>query len=421
MEKNSDTLSIVVEKKKEFDVYRIRRDFPILHRLVREKPLIYFDNAATTQKPKQVIDAIVNYYTNLNSNIHRGVHYLSQAATTEYECARRIVKTFINAKFEEEIIYTRGATEAINLVASSYGETFLKKGDEVLITHMEHHSNIVPWQIVCEKTGANLKVVPIDDNGEIILEEFERLLNEKTKIVSVVHISNSLGTINPIEYIIERAHSFGAIVLIDGSQSIQHLPIDVQKLDCDFFVFSGHKIYGPTGIGILYGKKPLLEKMPPYQGGGDMILSVSFEKTIYNVIPHKFEAGTPNIEGAIGLGSALRYVQNIGLDLIYSYETKLLNYATEKISEIPEVKIIGNAKSKASLISFVVDGVHPHDIGTLLDRDGIAIRTGHHCTEPVMRRFGVPATSRASFAFYNTFEEIDTFVSSLRKVINKFK
>lgn len=421
MEKNSDTLSIVVEKKKEFDVYRIRRDFPILHRLVREKPLIYFDNAATTQKPKQVIDAIVNYYTNLNSNIHRGVHYLSQAATTEYECARRIVKTFINAKFEEEIIYTRGATEAINLVASSYGETFLKKGDEVLITHMEHHSNIVPWQIVCEKTGANLKVVPIDDNGEIILEEFERLLNEKTKIVSVVHISNSLGTINPIEYIIERAHSFGAIVLIDGSQSIQHLPIDVQKLDCDFFVFSGHKIYGPTGIGILYGKKPLLEKMPPYQGGGDMILSVSFEKTIYNVIPHKFEAGTPNIEGAIGLGSALRYVQNIGLDLIYSYETKLLNYATEKISEIPEVKIIGNAKNKASLISFVVDGVHPHDIGTLLDRDGIAIRTGHHCTEPVMRRFGVPATSRASFAFYNTFEEIDTFVSSLRKVINKFK
>jgi cysteine desulfurase/selenocysteine lyase len=420
MTKNLKELGLKVEKKKELNVEQIRKDFPILHRTVRDKPLIYFDNAATTQKPKQVIDAIFNYYTNLNSNIHRGVHYLSQAATTEYECARRIIKTFINAQYEEEIIYTRGATEAINLVAYSYGETFLKKGDEVLITHMEHHSNIVPWQIVCEKTGAKLKVVPINDDGELILEEFDKLLTENTKIVSVVHISNSLGTINPVEYIVKKAHDYGAIVLIDGSQSIQHLPIDVRQLDCDFFVFSGHKIYGPTGIGVLYGKRELLEAMPPYQGGGDMILSVTFEKTIYNVLPHKFEAGTPNIEGAIGLASAIRYVQNIGLDTIYEYESKLLSYATLRILEIPEVRIIGNAKNKASLISFVVENVHPHDIGTLLDRDGIAIRTGHHCTEPVMRRYGVPATSRASFAFYNTFEEIDVFVNSLKKVISKF-
>ncbi|MGB9851983.1 MAG: SufS family cysteine desulfurase [Candidatus Kapaibacteriota bacterium] len=421
MDTDVKQIKISVEKKKEFNVELIRKDFPILKRTIRDKPLIYFDNAATTQKPKQVIDAIVNYYTNLNSNIHRGVHYLSQAATTEYECARRIVQSFINARFEEEIVYTRGATEAINLVASSYGENFLKEGDEVLITHMEHHSNIVPWQIVCSKTGAKLKVVPINDKGELILEDYDKLLNERTKIVSVVHISNSLGTINPVEHIIEKAHKVGALVLVDGSQSIQHIPIDVQKMDCDFFVFSGHKIYAPTGIGVLYAKKHLLEAMPPYQGGGDMILSVTFEKTIYNIVPHKFEAGTPNIEGAIGLGSAIRYVQNIGLDVIYAYESMLLNYATEKILEIPEVKIIGNASNKASLISFVVENVHPHDIGTLLDRDGIAIRTGHHCTEPVMRRYGVPATSRASFAFYNTLEEIDIFVNSLKKIISKFK
>lgn len=408
-------------KKKAFDVHEIRKDFPILHRLVHNKPLIYFDNAATTQKPKQVIESITNYYSNLNSNIHRGVHYLSQAATSEFECARNIVKSFINARYDEEIIFTRGATEAINLVAYSYGETNLKEGDEVLITEMEHHSNIVPWQIVCSKTGAKLKVVPFDDNGELILDELEKIISPKTKIVSVVHISNSLGTINPIEYIIRRAHDVGAVVLIDGSQSIQHLPVDVQKLDCDFFVFSGHKIYGPTGIGVLYGKKVILESMPPYQGGGDMILSVTFEKTIYNVLPHKFEAGTPHIEGAIGLGSAIRYVQNIGLDVIFDYETKLLNYASERLKEIPEVKIIGNAKNKASLVSFVVENVHPHDIGTLLDRDGIAIRTGHHCTEPVMRHFGVPATSRASFAFYNTFEEIDQLVLSLKKIVAKFK
>jgi cysteine desulfurase/selenocysteine lyase len=421
METQTKELKFEVKKKKAFDVHEIRKDFPILHRLVHNKPLIYFDNAATTQKPKQVIETITNYYSNLNSNIHRGVHYLSQAATSEFECARNIVKSFINARYDEEIIFTRGATEAINLVAYSYGETNLKEGDEVLITEMEHHSNIVPWQIVCSKTGAKLKVVPFDDNGELILDEFEKIISPKTKIVSVVHISNSLGTINPIEYIIRRAHDVGAVVLIDGSQSIQHLPVDVQKLDCDFFVFSGHKIYGPTGIGVLYGKKEILESMPPYQGGGDMILSVTFEKTIYNVLPHKFEAGTPHIEGAIGLGSAIRYVQNIGLDVIFDYETKLLNYASERLKEIPEVKIIGNAKNKASLVSFVVENVHPHDIGTLLDRDGIAIRTGHHCTEPVMRHFGVPATSRASFAFYNTFEEIDQLVLSLKKIVAKFK
>jgi cysteine desulfurase/selenocysteine lyase len=421
METQTKELKFEVKKKKAFDVHEIRKDFPILHRLVHNKPLIYFDNAATTQKPKQVIETITNYYSNLNSNIHRGVHYLSQAATSEFECARNIVKSFINARYDEEIIFTRGATEAINLVAYSYGETNLKEGDEVLITEMEHHSNIVPWQIVCSKTDAKLKVVPFDDNGELILDELEKIISPKTKIVSVVHISNSLGTINPIEYIIRRAHDVGAVVLIDGSQSIQHLPVDVQKLDCDFFVFSGHKIYGPTGIGVLYGKKEILESMPPYQGGGDMILSVTFEKTIYNVLPHKFEAGTPHIEGAIGLGSAIRYVQNIGLDVIFDYETKLLNYASERLKEIPEVKIIGNAKNKASLVSFVVENVHPHDIGTLLDRDGIAIRTGHHCTEPVMRHFGVPATSRASFAFYNTFEEIDQLVLSLKKIVAKFK
>jgi len=421
METQTKELKFEVKKKKGFDVYTIRNDFPILQRLVHNKPLIYFDNAATTHKPKQVIETIVNYYSNLNSNIHRGVHYLSQAATSEFECARNIVKSFINARYDEEIIFTRGATEAINLVASSYGLTNLKEGDEVLITEMEHHSNIVPWQIICERTGAKLKVVPMDDNGELILEVFEKLLSLRTKIVSVVHISNSLGTINPVEYIIKRAHDVGAVVLIDGSQSIQHLPIDVQVLDCDFFVFSGHKIYGPTGIGVLYGKKELLESMPPYQGGGDMILSVSFEKTIYNVLPHKFEAGTPHIEGAIGLGSAIRYVQNIGLDEIFGYETKLLSYATGLLNEIPEIRIIGKAKNKASLVSFVIENIHPHDIGTLLDRDGIAIRTGHHCTEPVMRHYGVPATSRASFAFYNTMEEIDQFVISLKKIIKKFK
>lgn len=414
-------IEIGVEKKKVFDVHKVREDFPILHRLVHNKPLIYFDNAATTQKPKTVIDAITNFYTNLNSNVHRAVHYLSQASTTEFECARRIIKSYINAKHEEEIVYTRGATEAINLVANSYGKIALGEGDEVLITRMEHHSNIVPWQMICEQTGARLKVVPINNDGELIFEEFEKLLTDRTKIVSVVHISNSLGTINPVKEIMQKAHEYGALVLVDASQSIQHIPVDVQDLDCDFLVFSGHKVYGPTGIGVLYAKKHLLEMMPPYQGGGDMILSVTFEKTLYNTVPYKFEAGTQHIEGAIGLAAAIRYIQNIGLDTIEDYEKQLLDFATSLISEIPEVKIIGTARKKASLISFVVDNVHPHDIGTLLDRDGIAIRTGHHCTQPVMQMYNIAATSRASFAFYNTFEEIEFFVNSLKKVISRFK
>lgn len=404
-----------------WDIEKIRSDFPILKQKVRNKPLVYFDNAATTQKPQVVIDEIVRYYSEFNSNVHRGVHYLSQTATQEFEEARQTIQKFINAKYEEEIVFTRSATESINLVASSMGKILLNPNDEIIISEMEHHSNIVPWQIVSSSMGAKIKVIPIDDNGELILEDFKKLLSEKTKIVSVVHISNSLGTINFVKEIIDLAHSFGALVLIDGSQSIQHIPIDVQKLDCDFFVFSGHKVYAPTGIGILYGKKELLKQMPPYQGGGDMILSVSFEKTIYNHPPYKFEAGTPNIEGAIGLKSAINYLNRIGIENIFRYETLLLEYATEKLLEIPEVRIIGTAPNKTSQISFVVDGVHPHDIGTMLDRDGIAVRTGHHCTEPVMHRFKVPATTRASFAFYNTFEEVDIFINSLKNIIKRFK
>lgn len=403
------------------DIEKIRLDFPILKKKVRNKPLVYFDNAATTQKPHVVIDEIVRYYSECNSNVHRGVHFLSQIATQEFEEARRTIQKFINAKYEEEVVFTRGATESINLVASSLGKILLNPDDEIILSEMEHHSNIVPWQIVSSSTGAKIKIIPIDDNGELILENFQTLLSRKTKIVSIVHISNSLGTINSINEIIDLAHSVGAIVLVDGSQSIQHIPIDVQKLNCDFFVFSGHKIYAPTGIGILYGKKELMCQMPPYQGGGDMILSVSFEKTIYNNLPYKFEAGTPNIEGAIGLKSAINYLKQLGINNIFRYETFLLQYATENLLKIPEVRIIGTAPNKASLISFVIDGVHPHDVGTMLDRDGIAVRTGHHCTEPVMRRFQVPATTRASFAFYNTFEEVDIFVNSLKNIIKRFK
>ncbi len=415
-----ENLFIDIVEKKVFEVEKIRTDFPILSRLIHGKKLVYFDNAATTQKPNQVIETIQNYYTNLNSNIHRGVHYLSEAATKEYECARKIIQNFINAKHLEEIIYTRGTTESINLVASSYGYSNFKEGDEILISAMEHHSNIVPWQIICQRTGAKLKVIPMNDNGEIILEEFDKLLNEKTKFVSIVQVSNSLGTINPVKYIIDKAHKFNIPVLVDAAQSIQHLKIDVQELDCDFLAFSGHKIYGPTGIGILYGKKKHLIEMPPYQGGGDMIMSVSFEKTIYNELPYKFEAGTPNIAGVIGLGVAIRYVNNIGIEVIENYEKELLDYATNLLSEMPDLKIIGTAENKASVISFIINNAHPHDVGTILDRDGIAIRTGHHCTEPVMRRFNIPATSRASFSFYNTFEEIDVLAKSLKKVINLF-
>jgi len=398
----------------------IRQDFPVLNRLVYGKPLVYLDNAATTQKPKCVISAISDYYLNYNSNIHRGVHRLSQEATDEYEKSRKIIKEFINASNTNEIIFTRGTTEGINLVAHSFVRPRLKEGDEILITHMEHHSNIVPWQIVCEETGAKLRVVPINDAGELIFEEFEKMLTDKVKFVSVVHVSNSLGTINPIEEIIKKAHSKGIPVLVDAAQSIQHIKIDVRKLGCDFIVFSGHKIYGPTGIGILYGKQSYLEKMNPYQGGGDMIKSVSFERTIYNDLPYKFEAGTPNIEGAIGLGKAIEYVSQIGFDFIIEHESQLLKYAQEKLSEIDGLKIIGNAARKASVVSFVLDNVHPHDVGTMLDVDGIAVRTGHHCTEPIMRRFEVPATTRASFAFYNTKQEIDVLAQSIQKVIKMF-
>lgn len=398
----------------------IRQDFPVLNRLVYGKPLVYLDNAATTQKPKCVISAISDYYLNYNSNIHRGVHRLSQEATDEYEKSRKIIKEFINAKDASEIIFTRGTTEGINLVANSFVRPRLNEGDEVLITYIEHHSNIVPWQIVCEETGAKLKVAPINDAGELVFEEFEKLLTEKVKFVSVVYVSNSLGTINPIEEIIKKAHSKGIPVLIDAAQAIQHIKIDVRALGCDFLAFSGHKIYGPTGIGVLYGKEEHLEKMRPYQGGGDMIKSVSFERTIYNDLPYKFEAGTPNIEGAIGLGKAIEYVDQIGFDFIVEHESQLLKYAHEKLSEIDGLKIIGTASRKASVVSFVLDNVHPHDVGTMLDVDGVAVRTGHHCTEPIMRRFGVPATTRASFAFYNTRQEIDILAQSIQKVIKMF-
>lgn len=398
----------------------IRSDFPVLNRLVYGKKLVYLDNAATTQKPKCVISAISDYYLNYNSNIHRGVHRLSQEATDEYEKSRKAIKEFIGAKKVEEIIFTRGTTESINLVARSFVRPRLKEGDEILISHMEHHSNIVPWQIISEETGAHLRVVPINDNGELLIDELEKMLTEKVKFLSIVHVSNSLGTINPIDQVIKMAHSKGIPVLVDAAQSIQHFKINVQKLDCDFLAFSGHKIYGPTGIGVLYGKETHLEAMPPYQGGGDMIKSVSFERTIYNDLPYKFEAGTPNIEGAIGLGKAIEYVNNIGFHFINTYEQSLLDYAHRELSQIEGLKIIGTAKNKASVVSFVLDGVHPHDVGTMLDVEGVAVRTGHHCTEPIMKRFGVPATTRASFAFYNTYEEINVLAESIKKVIKLF-
>ncbi|GAB1372039.1 cysteine desulfurase [Candidatus Kapaibacterium sp.] len=381
-----------------FRVNEIRKDFPVLSQSVHGKPLIYLDNAATTQKPLKVIEAMNEYYREYNSNIHRGVHKLSQLSTTAYENARSVVKEYISASSTEEIIFTRGATEAINLVAATLGKS-LNEGDEVIISHMEHHANIVPWQMIRQEKGIILKVIPINDDGEIIFEEYEKLISSKTKVVSIVHISNTLGTINPIEQIISKAKEFNALTLIDASQSIHHSHIDVKKLDCDFLVFSGHKIYAPTGIGVLYGKKKILDKLPPYQTGGDMIRSVTFEKTLFNDLPYKFEAGTPNIAGAIGLAEALNYIRSIGLDAIIDYEKELLNYATEKLSEITELRIIGTAKSKAAVVSFVLRDIHPHDIGTMVDMDGVATRTGHHCTEPLMRRFNVPATSRASFSF----------------------
>lgn len=403
-----------------FDADSIRGDFPILKQLVYGKPLVYLDNAATSQKPSAVIDAMTHYYSTDNSNIHRGVHLLSERATQEYEDARVKVQRFINAAQSREIIFVRGTTEAINLVANSYGRANVKSGDEILITAMEHHSNIVPWQILCEEKSARLRVAPINDDGELILEEFEKLLNERTKLVSVVHVSNALGTIDPIRAIIEIAHRHNVPVMIDGAQAAPHMKLDVQELDCDFYAFSGHKVYGPTGIGVLYGKASLLDAMPPYQGGGDMIASVTFEKTTYNTLPYKFEAGTPNIAGTIGLGAAIDYVNQIGIERIARYEHGLLEYGTEALSQIPGLRLIGTAKDKAGVLSFVLEGVHPHDVGTVLDREGIAIRTGHHCAMPVMERFGIPATARASLAFYNTKEEIDALVAGIHKVKEVF-
>jgi cysteine desulfurase / selenocysteine lyase len=402
-------------KEKTTDFKKLRGDFPILSRTVNGKPLVYFDNAATTQKPQQVLDAIQHYYAYYNSNVHRGVHTLSQEATTAQEESREKVRKFINAKGANEIIFTRGTTESINLVAASLSKFYFKPGDEIVISAMEHHSNIVPWQMACEQTGAKLKVIPIDDAGEILFDEFEKLLNDKTKLVAVVHVSNSLGTINPVKKIIEKAHARNIPVLLDGAQAIQHTPVDVQQLDCDFYCFSGHKMYGPTGIGILYGKEKWLEQMPPYQGGGEMIKHVTFAKTTYNDLPFKFEAGTPHIEGAIVLGTAIDYINSIGIDAIQKYEHELLAYATEQLSAIEKIRFIGTAKEKAPVISFLIEGVHPYDTGVILDKLGIAVRTGHHCTEPLMERFKIPGTVRASLVFYNTKEEIDVLVSGVKK------
>jgi cysteine desulfurase / selenocysteine lyase len=404
-----------------FDVHRLREDFPILKQPIRGKPLVYLDNAATSQKPQAVIDALTHYYTADNANVHRGVYLLSERATRAYENARLKVQRFINAASPREVIFTRGTTESINLVASSFGRKHLKPGDEIVISWMEHHSNIVPWQMVCEETGALLRVVPINDAGELRKEEYEKLLNPRTRLVAVAHVSNALGTINPIREIIAMAHRRNVPVLVDGAQAVPHMKVDVQALDCDFYAFSGHKMYGPTGIGVLYGKAELLEAMPPYQGGGDMISSVTFEKTVYNTLPHKFEAGTPYVAGPIGLAAAIDYLDAVGVERIAAHEHDLLAYATEAVAAIPGVQLIGTAREKASVLSFVLEGVHPHDLGTILDQEGIAIRTGHHCAQPVMDRFGVPATTRASFGLYNTREEVDALVAGIHNVIEVFR
>ena len=399
-----------------WDVERVRKDFPALHQRVHGKPLVYLDNAATSQKPQAVIDALVAYYSLENSNVHRGVHLLSEKATQAYEEARVRVQRFLNAAEAREIVFVRGATEGINLVAASYGRTWIGAGDEVIISTIEHHSNIVPWQLLCEERGALLRVIPVDDAGELLLDEYARLLGARTKLVAVSHISNALGTVNPVKRMIEMAHRQGVPVLVDGAQAAPHLRVDVRELDCDFYVFSGHKALGPTGIGVLYGRAEWLERMPPYQGGGDMIASVTFEKTTYNALPYKFEAGTPHIAGVIGLGVALDYLSGLGLDRVAAHERELLTYGTATLQAAPGVRIIGTARDKASVLSFIVDGVHAHDVGTILDHAGIAVRAGHHCAMPVMRRFGVPATVRASLAFYNTREELDALGAGLREV-----
>jgi cysteine desulfurase/selenocysteine lyase len=409
----------LVEKAVTYDVERIRQDFPVLHQEIRGKQLVYLDNAATSQKPKAVIDSIVHYYENDNANIHRGVHTLSERATLSYENARKTVRDFLNASTEKEIVFTRGATEAINLVANGFAER-LSVGDEIIITAMEHHSNIVPWQMLCEKTGAELKVAPINDKGELILEKFEALISKKTKFAAISHMSNALGTINPIKQLIDLLHQHDVPVLIDGAQAIPHISVDVQALDCEFYVFSGHKLYAPTGIGALYGKMEQLEQLSPYQGGGDMISSVTFDKTVYNKVPYKFEAGTPNIVGTIGLGAAIDYINTVGIDAIAAHENSLLEYAVEQSKNIDKLRIIGTADNKGAIMSFVLDGIHPHDIGTMMDHQGIAVRAGHHCAMPVMDFFGVPATARASFGMYNTHQEVDALMAGIENLIEMF-
>lgn len=404
-----------------FDVAKVRGDFPILARQVNGHPLVYLDNAATTQKPRAVLDRIDRYYTSENSNVHRGVHFLSELATAAFEGARERVRAFLGAAETKEIIFTRGTTEGINLVARSFVAPTLREGDEVLISAIEHHSNIVPWQLICREKGAKLRVAPIDDRGEVILEEYGKLLSDRTRIVALVHVSNALGTVNPIGEMIVMAHERGIPVLVDGAQAVPHLPVDVKALDADFYVFSGHKVFGPTGIGVLYGKREHLEAMPPWQGGGDMILSVTFEETTFNALPYKFEAGTPNIGGAVGLGAALDYLGGLGIDGIAAYEHQLLEYATAQLETIPGLRIIGTSPAKASVISFVLEGVHPHDVGTIVDQQGVAIRTGHHCAQPVMKRFGIPATARASLALYNTREDVDALVAALGRVTEVFR
>lgn len=402
---------------RELDVERVRRDFPILAREVHGRPLVYLDNAATSQKPRQVIEALQRYYSTSNSNVHRGVHFLSEAATEAYEGAREKVRRFLNAESRREIVFVRGTTEAINLVAQSYARPSLAPGDEILVSAMEHHSNIVPWQILCEQTGAKLRVIPINDDGEILMQDYEQLLGPRTKLVAVVHVSNALGTINPVRAMVERAHAHGVPVLLDGAQAAPHLEVDVRALGCDFYALSGHKMFGPTGIGVLYGKEALLDAMPPYQGGGDMITLVTFEKTHYNELPYKFEAGTPNIAGAIGLGAAVDYLEALDFDRIAAHEADVLAYGTDALGSIEGVRLVGTAREKAGVLSFVLDDVHAHDVGTIVDREGVAIRAGHHCAMPVMQRFGVPATARASLALYNTREDID----ALRRAVLRVK
>lgn len=417
MRRSGAAMVAEVPEPRPFDVRKLRGDFPILGQSVNGKPLVYLDNAATSQKPQSVIDAIAKYYLEENSNIHRGVHFLSDKATQSYEAARDKMQAYLNAAHREEIIFVRGTTEGINLVASSYGRSAVRHGDEIVISAMEHHSNIVPWQMLCEEKGARLKIIPMDDSGELVLDGFESMLTDRTRLVSVVHISNALGTVNPVKEIVRAAHGHGIPVLIDGAQAVAHRAIDVRDLDCDFYVFSGHKMFGPTGVGILYGKRALLDAMPPYQGGGDMIRSVTFEKTIYNELPHKFEAGTPNIAGGVGLGATIDYLNGVDMNVLTAYEHDLLVYADGALRTVPGLRMIGTAHHKSGVISFVLEGIHPHDIGTILDDDGIAIRTGHHCAQPVMKHFGIPATARASFAMYNTREEVDALVRGLHNVI----